>query len=92
MSPATLAEQRLLLSSYYSWFRDQMAELEIEQNRYFQDNRQEHKSDAQCERAWLVTENGELYIRIKNSMKGLERLISAFKTMLDAATVEYTHQ
>ena len=65
--------------------RDRKAELDIAQNKYCAQNREKHNSDKATERTWLITEDGELCVKLHHSLKGLEKLISALKSQVDTA-------
>lgn len=90
-TPREMAEMRERLSSYYGWGNAQYALLKIDSQRHFNRNRESYKSDKACETAWLSTSEGELYTKLHYMLKGLEKMISALKSLIDTHQHEYNH-
>lgn len=90
-SPAQMANIRSEMAGTYGWGTGQMPRLEKHRTQYFNKHREAHKSDKACETAWLSTPEGELYTDIKYMLKGLEKMISALKSLIDTHQYEYNY-
>lgn len=87
-TPHELAQERMELSEQYSKYSGALADLIKTQAEYFIANREKHKSDTACQRAFEITPEGVQITIVKLKLKSLEKQMSAIKTMLDTLTEE----
>ena len=91
-TPQQLAEERLMIAEEYALLGQRKVELMYKRAEYYNENRQEHKSDASVMRAWEVTEDGLDLMVIKEKMKSKEHRLSAIRTLLEVANKEAFNQ
>lgn len=85
MNPNEAAEKRILLSEEYSRFSDEMGELEQDEANYFVDEREGHKSDKSCQRAFDATDEGQRLIFLKRKTKGTQEVLNALASYIAVA-------
>lgn len=85
MNPNEAAEKRITLSEEYSRLSDEMGELEQDEAHYFVDERESHKSDKACQRAFDATDEGQRLIYLKRHLKGLEQQLNALSSLINVA-------
>lgn len=92
MTPSQLAEHRLKLADDYS----KAGELKVYLLRlravFYQDHRNEVKSDAALERLWETTKEGMDLMELREKMKSIEHKLSAIRTLLEVRNNEMRNQ
>ncbi len=81
-TPHQLAEERMGMAEEYSRYSGEFAKLIKLQADFFGLQRESHKSDTACQRAFDRTEDGVKMAIIKMKLKALENQMSASNTML----------
>jgi len=87
-TPRQLAEQRLKIADEYSKLGERLADLKLKRAEWWVENREQYKSDASCERAWDLTEEGKEMEITRMKMKSKEHKMSALRTLLEVAQNE----
>lgn len=91
-TPSQLAELRLKLSDDYSKAGELKVRMMRARAEYYQDHRDDVKSDAALERLWETTNSGLELMELNMKMKTIERKMSAIKTLLDVRNMEARNQ
>ena len=81
-TPRQLAEERIGMAEQYSKYSGVFAEMIKLRAEYYREEREKHKSDTACERAWERTEQGVQMTIIRLKLKSIEKQMSASNTML----------
>ncbi len=81
-TPHQIAEDRITMAEEYSRYSGQYAALIKVQADYFGAQRENHKSDNACQKAFDRTDDGVKMAIIKMKLKALEKQMSASNTML----------
>lgn len=81
-TPHQLAEARIMLAEEYSRYSGEYARLVKERALFFKLQRNNHKSDTACQRAFELTDDGVLMEVLKMKLKSIEKTMSAYNTML----------
>lgn len=83
-----MAELKADLSSEYAYQTGLLEAILLSKPRKWLDLRKTTKSDTACDREWDMTEDGQGEIKIKFSLKRIEKLISAINSRLRVAENE----
>lgn len=81
-SPSVLAEYRVLLSHKYAVATDNLEACEMLFMEWWNERRDEYKSDTACERAWGHTENGIQQRHWKLQIRKIDKLMNAISTLI----------
>lgn len=81
-TPHQIAEDRIAMAEEYSRYSGQYAALIKVQADYFGKERENHKSDNACQKAFDRTDDGVKMAITKMKLKALEKQMSASNTML----------
>ena len=87
--PHEAVEMRAKLAGLYSFYSEQYETCIIEKARNWKILREKHKSDASAEKDWETTETGINEIGLKLRLKSIEKMLSALKSIIDMANVDY---
>ncbi len=82
LMPAECAEYVVSLTGWYATYSGRKEILEGLSVDFFNKKRQDYKSDKACERAWDFTTEGRELVSLNLKLKKIEKMISAFKTLL----------
>lgn len=88
MTPHEMAQKRLDLSEEYSRYSGEFAKLVKFQADYFHVERENHKSDNACQKAFDRTPEGVQMTILKMKLKSIEKTMSALNTSLRLAENE----
>lgn len=88
MTPHEMAQKRLDLSEEYSRYSGEFAKLVKFQADYFHIERDNHKSDNACQKAFDRTPEGVQMTIVKMKLKSIEKTMSALNTALRLAENE----
>lgn len=88
MTPHEMAQKRLDLSEEYSRYSGEFAKLVKFQADYFHIERENHKSDNACQKAFDRTPEGVQMTILKMKLKSIEKTMSALNTSLRLAENE----
>lgn len=93
-SPGRLSEINVGLATYYTKLADQLQDILVFKTDYWLDirKREEVKSDKMADRLWDSTDQGKSEIRIRYTLKGIEKLMSTIKAMLRTKETESRNQ
>lgn len=89
--PTTAVTDRAVLSGYYSFYSQQLEEILMRKPNMWLYLRKSHKSDKATDRAYEMTEDGLNELGLTMRMKRLEKMMSALKTIIDTANVQWQH-
>ena len=92
MTPGQLAEHRLRLADDYSRAGELKVKLLRLRAEFYQDHREEVKSDAALERLWETTAEGMDLMELREKMKSIEHKLSAIRTLLEVRNNEARNQ
>lgn len=87
-TPSQLAKARISLAEEYSRYSGEWAKLVQSRAKFFKDSRPTFKSDTACQRGFELTDDGVKMEVIKAKLKSIEKLLSAYKTMLELKSNE----
>ena len=87
-SPSQIADFRVRLAGYYASSTDEFGELEMYRAREWERFRKDSKSAADAERAFEASEQGQRYLKLKHTLRKLEKLMSACGSKLRTAENE----
>ena len=88
MNPHQLVEELLNLTHEYSKLAEAWADCIAYQAQFFNEKRQDYKSDNACQKAFDFTERGISMQVIKAKLKSKEKRMSAIRTAVRLAEVE----
>lgn len=88
LPPGRLAELLVLLSAKYAEATNRLEEILFAKPALWNGMRADFKSDTACERAWEATEMGLQELKWKMTLKKIEKMMSACKTMIQVRTNE----
>jgi len=91
-NPKEIAEYLIVEADLCSKLAERLNDLEDLFDLWWETAREEHKSDASCEREWGRTKEGQEMRGIKRKIKSKERKISARKTYLRVLENEARNQ
>lgn len=91
-TPRELAERRLELSAEYAQASDQLALILTRRPALWMKLREGVESDKAADRKYEATQDGLEEMRLRMKMKGIEKKLSAAKTMLDVLMGEARNQ
>ena len=86
--PGRLAELLVLLSAKYAETSNRLEDILLKKPSIWNGMRDDFKSDTACERAWQGSEIGMEELKQKMSLKKIEKMMSAAKTMIQVRTNE----
>ena len=83
-SPGRLSEINVALASYYEKLSEELADILIFKTDYWLELRRSEgvNSDKMTDRLWDATDNGKKEIKLRYTLKGVEKVMSTIKTML----------
>ncbi|GAB1444372.1 hypothetical protein MASR2M39_32300 [Ignavibacteriales bacterium] len=87
-TPSQLAELRLKLSDDYSKAGELKVRMMRARAEYYQDHRDDVKSDAALERLWETTNEGLNLMELREKMRSIEHKLSAIRTLLEVRNNE----
>ncbi len=92
--PGKLSEYRLWLSAHYSYLGAKMEEVLLNKPQKWLAIRSDSgiKSDAQADREWEMTEDGQIELKCKWQIKRVEHLLSGINTRLRVMENEARNQ
>jgi hypothetical protein len=88
MTPHEMADRRIALAEEYSRYSGEWVKCNKALADFFHAERENHKSDTACERAFDRTEQGVLMVTLKMKLKAIEKEMSALNTALRLAENE----
>lgn len=88
MTPREMSDERLRLAEEYSKYSGEWAKLVKAQADFFHEQRDTHKSDTSCQRAFERTDDGVKMTVVKQKLKSIEKTMSALNTALRLAENE----
>jgi len=83
-----MADKRLALAEEYSRYSGEWVKCNKHLADFFNSDRQNHKSDNACQKAFDRTEIGVLMVTLKMKLKSIEKEMSALNTALRLAENE----
>jgi hypothetical protein len=89
--PMGAVQDRAVLAGYYSFYSQQLEDILMRKPSLWLHLRQQHKSDKATDRAYELTEDGLNELGLSMRMKRIEKMMSALKTIIDTANVQYQH-
>lgn len=91
--PVEAVQYRVVLSGYYSFYSEQLEAILTRKPKtwMYLRNKEGCKSDKQADRDYEQTEDGINEIGLSMRLKRLEKQMSALKTIIDTANVQYQH-
>lgn len=89
MNPTVLAEERHAMSVEYARLCEKLARITPLKASEWLRLREESKSDQSATKKWEMSESGIEETQIKLQMKGLEKLISSKRGLLEAMNNDY---
>jgi len=87
-NPHVCADDLSILAGEYSWMCGQLEDILVTKPSYWNSKRAEVKSDTACEKAWEMTEAGINETGLRLRLKGVEKMMSALKSLLRLAEQE----
>lgn len=87
-NPSKSAEDISILAGEYSYLYEQVDHILQLKPEIWNKMRNDFKSDTACERAWQGTDMGMAETRIRHTLKRVEKMMSALKTMITVAENE----
>lgn len=91
-SPGTLDSINLELTSWFSYYNEQLNYLELAEAKFWGDNKEiegeKPRSDKTIASLWKLTSDGEDHMRATRAVKTIEKLMSSLKSSLRRAEVE----
>lgn len=87
-NPHGAAEDQAILAGEYSFLCSQLEEILMGKPNWWNLKRATFKSDTACEKAWQETPNGLLETGLRLRMKGIEKMMSALKSLIRMAEAE----
>lgn len=93
-SPGRLSEINVALASYYEKLSEQLADILVFKTDYWLELRrgEDVKSDKMTDRLWDSTDKGKSEIKLRYTLKGVEKVMSTIKTMLRTKENESRNQ
>lgn len=88
VNPARLAELRVILSAKYAEASNELEKILLSKPSIWNELRKDQKSDTATERQWEASEYGLGELKWKMTLKKIEKMMSAAKTMIDVRTNE----
>lgn len=82
MNPHAMSEARITLAEEYSRYSGELAKLIKIQADFFHEERERHKSDNACQKAFDRTPEGVQMTIVKMKLKSIEKTMSAYNTHL----------
>lgn len=86
-SPAKLDEIQLTLAGWYSYYSEEMINLELKEATFWEEHKNfgtsEVKSDPLVRALWKVSEDGHRMIEIERTLKTIHILISSLKSSIN---------
>lgn len=92
LTPGQLSEELIKLADRYSKAGEIKIKLIRTHALYYQAFRADYKSDAGCERAWELTNDGLNLLEISQKLKNIEKKMSAIKSLLRTREAETNNQ
>jgi len=91
LSPGQYAEYHRILAGEYAFTSDDLGRMESSKNYITEQTRKLDfvKSDAQAERIYLASEEGQVYTRTRLKLKSLEKMLSSLKASIEASKAEW---
>lgn len=94
--PSDLDTILVELSGWFAYFSEQFIELEVEEAKFFEKmkkpNDEKPLSDKMIESLWKISEDGSKHVRVKQTLKTLEKLMSNLRTSIRNSEVELRNQ
>lgn len=87
-NPHQVADDLAILSGEYSWICAQLEAILSKKPATWNVIRPKHKSDTSAEREWQASEDGINESGLRLRMKGIEKMLSALKSLLRMAENE----
>jgi len=87
-NPHGAAEQKAKLAGEFSFLMGLLEEILTNKPKWWNENREKHKSDNQCEKSWEQTEEGINEMGLKLRTKRIAVLISALNTLIKLAEMD----
>lgn len=89
ITPHEAVEYRQIIAGWYSFYSQQLQDILVRKPVTWSAMRKNHKSDKACDQEWNATENGINEIGLAMSLKRCEKILSALKTVIDIANVDW---
>ena len=80
LSPDEVAEYRTQLAVKLAYLHEEKARLGIAASEWINAHRPDHKSYADAERGWDVTEEGKSLIKVKERINGMGELLKVLES------------
>lgn len=91
-SPSELDNINLQLTGWFSYYSEQLNDLELLEAKFWEDNKhidgKKDRSDKELSNMWKLTPDGENHMRAQRAVKTIEKLSSSLKSSLRRAEVE----
>jgi hypothetical protein len=87
-NPVWSANDLSILAGEYAWICGQLEEILMKKPVWWNAERDKVKSDTACEKRWQQTEDGINEMGLRLRMKGIEKCMSALKSLLRVAEGE----
>ena len=87
-TPRQYAQGVVAMSDEFAKYSGEYANMIKSRARFFKDNRSSYKSDTATQRSFELTDDGVKMEVVKAKLKSLEKLMSAYKTMIRLAETE----
>lgn len=91
-NPHLCAEYRSQLSGEYSYLVGQLEEIKANKPLIWLEMRKEHKSDSATDKAYEATESGIAEIKLRGSIKRIEKLMQGLNSLIKVAEGDALHQ
>ena len=94
-NPGALANIAVEMSADFARYSEIFGELEIEKAGFFDKVKfadEKPLSDSACEAKWLLEEQGKKWMMVKRYLRGIEKMLSAIKTLIYNAQQEAHNQ
>lgn len=92
VTPNRLADMRVELSAIYSSMDWDLIRILSEKPAKWNELRKSFKSDTACDRAWEATADGMEEVKLRRTLKSIEKMMSAAKTKLEVLNGEARNQ
>lgn len=84
-------EYRHRLAGDYAYYSDLLLTIQSRKPDVWNELRSEVKSDAQANKKYEMTTDGNQELWLKSKLKAIEKMMSAFKSQIDLANNEYNN-
>jgi hypothetical protein len=91
-TPGRLSEIRLWLAGHYAYLNSDLTEVLIRQPGLWRELRERAKSVSEADRLWEETPDGITEIKLRGTLKSIDRILSGLKTRIEILQGEARNQ